>query len=145
MPMHVTVLLPNQPGALCGVADLLGSEDINIWAYHLANAGRTGFVQMLCIPHDRAMRILRGKYKHYVTESEVIVIKLDDEPGQLGAVLRILDAHQLNLTHSYGAFDEFGNGVLVLDIELPAERDIAKELLETHGYTLLEEIGVPNS
>lgn len=127
MLKQITVLLPNVPGRLAAVADLLAKRNVDIIAYHLSNAGRTGFVQLICEPHDKAIETLIEKYKYYVIQSNVISVRVPNQPGGLQRVLSPL-RERVNITNSY-SYDKEGDSFIILDIEEEADRILAEQLL----------------
>lgn len=140
MARHLTILLPNVPGALYDVAQALSENDVNIWTHHLANLGRSGFVQLICDPHDAAYRVLKSKYKYYVTESEVLAIKVDNKPGSLVRVLRLLKEADLSIINSYDTFDANGAAITIMELDPSSQLPNAKHLLHANNIEVVEEI-----
>jgi hypothetical protein len=141
MPKHISVLIPNYPGRLQDIAEVLNQPNppVNIWAYHIANAGRTGMIQMVCLPHDLAMRALTGKYGHYVVESEILAIKVPNEPGQLFRLLRLLDGR--DLVSSYQTLDVDGCAVIIIEMGSKGDVESARSILIESGCLLVERFG----
>jgi hypothetical protein len=140
MPKHLTVLIANEPGRFQEIAELLAScvPPVNIWAHHMATTGRTGVVQMVCVPHQVAIRALSAKYGHYVAESEILAIKVPNEPGRLLQILLLLLAH--NLVSSYQTLDVDGQTVLLLEFDSEEDLKAARVTVSEGGYTLIESI-----
>ena len=141
MPKHITVVLANQAGALADVLDALARSNVNVWAFHVANTGRNGFVQMICLPHETAINVLRQTYGYYATEGEIIAIRLPHRPGELLRVMKVLADQRINISHAYNTFDR-GQPLVILDLEVPWEIETVRNLLRTHKIKLVDVIGL---
>jgi hypothetical protein len=84
------VNLPNQPGMLAAVGEVLGNAGINIEGVSgTANEGaETGWVHILVADADMAKGALEAAQVDYGAEREVEVMSLVDQPGEMGRVLR---------------------------------------------------------
>jgi hypothetical protein len=135
---------PNIPGALHEVTQALARDRINIWTHHLANLGRTGFVQLICHPHEAALNVLKEKYKYYASEGDVLAIRMDNTPGALVHVLGILRDNNINVINSYDTFDSDGKAVTVLELEQGTQLTNADRILREKQIHLLDSIGAPH-
>lgn len=83
---QLTVFLENRSGRLAEVADLLGRESINIRGFSTTEAAEYGIVRLIVTDPERARRLLHeaGFTTHF---SQVICVKVPDEPGGLARVL----------------------------------------------------------
>jgi len=83
---QLTVFLENRSGRLAEVADLLGSAGINIRGFSTTEAAEYGIVRLIVDDPDRARTLLHdaGFTTHL---SQVICVKVPDEPGGLARVL----------------------------------------------------------
>ncbi len=141
MAKHISVLLPNEPGRLEEIAELLKRclPPVNIWAYHIANVGRAGILQLVCIPHFVALRALTAKYGHYVADSEIVAIKVPNEPGQLFDLLSFLDGR--DLVSSYQTLDVDGHAVIILEFGTKGEIDQVRHAISGSAYRLMDSLG----
>lgn len=95
--IELTLRLPNSPGALARVCDLLGSEKINITAMMLEP---TGTMRLMVDNPTLAAGILRER--HYdVTERDVLFVQLGNHPGAFASVARMLSGAGINLDYVY--------------------------------------------
>ena len=83
---QLTVFLENRSGRLAEVADLLGKEGINIRGFSTTEAAEYGIVRLIVADPERARQLLHdaGFTTHI---SQVICVKVPDEPGGLARVL----------------------------------------------------------
>ena len=84
------VNLPNTPGMLAAVGEVLGNAGINIEGVSgTANEGaETGWVHILVADADMAKAALEAAGVDYGGEREVEVMSLVDQPGEMGRMLR---------------------------------------------------------
>ena len=83
---QLTVFLENRSGRLAEVADLLGKEGINIRGFSTTEAAEYGIVRLIVADPERARQLLHDA--DFTTHfTEVICVKVPDEPGGLARVL----------------------------------------------------------
>ena len=93
---ELCVEIPDQPGALGTVSELLGRVGINIDGFGVWS----GNARLLVDDVDRAAEILRGEGFVCRTE-EVLRLDLPDEPGNLSELARELGLAGINIDHAY--------------------------------------------
>lgn len=97
MPIQALYLdLPNRPGALRPVAQILAEGRINVASFALTSQGTKGFVRMVVDDTERALALLR-KTGYKVDADEMLVVALEDKAGSFVKVLDVLAKHKLNL------------------------------------------------
>ena len=97
--VELQLRLPNSPGALAAVAQLLADERVNIIAMTLAAGGHLHLVTDNPI---RAAQALRGAH-HKVDERDVIFTPLPNSPGALAPILSLVSAAGINIDYAYAA------------------------------------------
>jgi hypothetical protein len=91
--------LPNSPGALATVCDVLAQSRVNVIA---ACVESTGTLRVVVDNHVHAAGILRER--HYaVTERDVLYVLMPNEPGAFWRVGRLLAGAGINLDYMYGS------------------------------------------
>jgi hypothetical protein len=96
---EITVKLANTPGTLGRVADLLGSERINMLAMSI---DASGHLRMVVDNPLHAAGTLREQ--HYtVEERDVLYTAMPNEPGSLGRALKLLADAGINLDYAYAS------------------------------------------
>lgn len=99
---ELTLRLPNSPGALARVCDLLGGEKINMTAMMLEP---TGTLRLMVDNPTLAAGILRER--HYeVSQRDVLVVQIGNRAGAFAAVARMLAGAGINLDYVYATVPE---------------------------------------
>ncbi|MGO8685272.1 MAG: ACT domain-containing protein [Thermoleophilia bacterium] len=97
---QLTVFLENRSGRLAEVADMLGKQGINIRGFSTTEAAEYGIVRLIVSDPERARQMLHeaGFTTHF---SQVICVRVPDEPGGLARVLDELAAQDISLDYLY--------------------------------------------
>jgi hypothetical protein len=96
--VELNLRLPNSPGALAGVCDLLSTERVNIVAIALEG---TGQLRLVVDNHVHGAAVLR-EHHHQVNERDVIVLASSNAPGALAPVLQLVYEAGVNIEYAYG-------------------------------------------
>ena len=111
---ELSLRLPNTPGALAGVCQLLSDERVNIIAMTLEPAGQ---MRVVVDNHVHAAGILR-EHHHQVTERDVIVTSVPNAPGALAPALRLVADASVNVEYAYsGAAETSAMASVVLGVD----------------------------
>ena len=100
--IELSLRLPNTPGALAGVCQLLSDERVNILAMTLEP---TGQLRLVVDNHVHAAGVLR-EHHHQVTERDVIVTSVPNAPGALAPALRLVADANVNVEYAYSGAAE---------------------------------------
>ena len=112
--IELSLRLPNTPGALAGVCQLLSDERVNILAMTLEP---TGQLRLVVDNHVHAAGVLR-EHHHQVTERDVIVTSVPNAPGALAPALRLVADANVNLEYAYsGAGETSATASVVLGVD----------------------------
>ena len=118
---ELNLRLPNSPGALAGVCQVLAEERVNIIAMTLESSGQ---LRLVLDNHVRGAGALRAQ-QHQVTEREVVVTAIPNGPGALAPVLMLAADAGVNVDYAYGSAPEGTKGAaIVLGVE-DAQRSAA--------------------
>jgi hypothetical protein len=101
---ELSLRLPNTPGALAGVCQLLSDERVNIIAMTLEP---TGQLRLVVDNHVHAAGVLR-EHHHQVNERDVIVTSVPNAPGALAPALRLVADASVNVEYAYSGIAEGG-------------------------------------
>ncbi|MBR3159140.1 MAG: hypothetical protein IKF14_08575 [Atopobiaceae bacterium] len=99
---QVTVFLPNEPGALAGVAALLGGMGIQMHTLMVADTADYGIVRIICDTPNAAARAL-AEHGYRAAATQVSALEVDNVPGGLAQMLTKLADAQLNVEYAYCA------------------------------------------
>jgi hypothetical protein len=102
--MHIdtqfSVFLVNKPGVLAQVTKSIAKAHVNLMAMTLVDSSEHGVLRFVCDEPQKVRAVLKTK-NDYWTETEVLVMQLQNKPGVLAAVAEELaDAH-VNISYAY--------------------------------------------
>lgn len=101
MPKDLTVILEDQPGALAKVGEVLGRAGVNIEGICGMTVESKVFVHVLVEDGLKARRALEANHVKVTDEREVLVLDVEDRPGNLGNIARRLANADLNIHLAY--------------------------------------------
>ena len=93
---RIIVIVPDEPGSLAKVTEVLGGAEINIEAIDGRLIGELGVITLRTNDDDAALHALLEADLKAVT-SDAIVFHLPDRPGALAGVSQLLGSHQVNV------------------------------------------------
>lgn len=115
MISQLTVFLENRRGHLASATRAISDAGINMHALYLADTEDFGVARILCDEPKRAKEVLsNGGFRAAVTD--VIAVKLRDEPGALASLLEFCDEKDMNVEYAYCFIANGGEVVDVLKI-----------------------------
>jgi hypothetical protein len=112
---QISLFLKNEPGALSVISELLGSNGINIIAFHVATEGDVGKIHFVSNDPDKAVNVLKTAGYKLETE-EVIACETPHHPGGLNAVLKPLKAADINMDYIYPCIGTGDATVLIVGV-----------------------------
>ena len=86
---QISIFAENRPGRLAAIADALEEEKINIYAFSIAEASGFGIIRALVSDPAKAHSKLT-QLGYAVSFTDVIGVKMRDEPGGLKDIARIV-------------------------------------------------------
>jgi len=130
---QITIVVEDRVGALADISYILGKAKINIESLSAVSLSGKAVLVFFVKDAKRAKEVLSAN-DYRVLESEVLVIKLEDKPGQLSHISSLLAKEKINVLSMYFIAKEKGRSILALRVDKTAK---AKKLLEP--YLELEE------
>lgn len=119
------VTLPNRPGQLAGIAELLGERGINIKS--VAGVADSPHPAVALVVEDVGQtRTALREGRFQFEEKEILTATLPDRPGELGQLARKLGNSGVNIESIYVLETEGENVQLALSVDNPKK---AKEIL----------------
>jgi hypothetical protein len=97
---QISIFSENRPGRLAAIAHALGEEKINILAFSIAEANGFGVVRAL-VDHPEKAHDKLLSLGFNVAYTDVIAVRMKDEPGGLYEVAKILGDAGVNIEYSY--------------------------------------------
>jgi len=130
---QISVFSENKPGKLAAIGRAFQEEKINILAFSIAEADGFGVVRALVNHPDKAYKKLTS-LGYNVAFTEVIAIRMKDEPGGLFEIAKVLGEAGINIEYAY-AYSGRDGAVLIVRID-NVEGAVKKIL--AHGGNLVE-------
>ncbi|MGE5606207.1 MAG: ACT domain-containing protein [Bacteroidota bacterium] len=131
---QISIFLENKSGRLADVTKVLGDNDINIRALSIADTNDFGILRLIVNSPEKAWKVLKEQ-GFTVSETEIIAVRIPDQPGGLAGILNILENNRINIEYMYAFVGKSGtDAVVVFRVE---NIDRAIELLQKEGISLL--------
>jgi len=102
-----SVFLINKPGVLSEVAGALAKAKINIVAMALMDSGEHGTLRIVCDDAEKTRKVLGTAHDRW-TESEVLLLELENKPGAFAKISQKLAAEHVNITYAYCTGGAYG-------------------------------------
>ena len=134
MAHQISVFVENKPGRIERVTEILMKGNVNIRAITVMGTYEYGVIKLLVDKPDTAYEALSSQgisaYKR-----EIIAILMDDRPGGLHRVAKVLSHRKINIEDAYGfVIEDKKRAVLVVDVGKIAE---AEKILKEEGIPTL--------
>jgi hypothetical protein len=133
---QLSLFLENRPGQLREPCEVLAAAGIDLLTMSLADTAQFGILRFIVRNPEQAREVLENAGLVART-TDVVAVEVDNEPGGLLGVLRVIDDAGLGVEYMYdfGAASRTGKAAIVLRFEDP---DAAVEALRAGGIRMLE-------
>ena len=132
---QLSLFLENRPGRLIEPARLLAAEGIDIVTLCLADTAEFGILRLIVRETERAVQALEAA-GWAVTQTEVVAVEVQDQPGGLAEVLGVFEAAGLNVDYVYAfTLRHSDRAVLVFRFQNP---DQAIAALQSAGQRVVD-------
>ena len=128
---QVSVFLESHPGHLRRVLDAFEDADVNVRGYSASDTGDYGIVRFVVDDPVRALAVLTD-IGAACSSSEVLCVRLDDEPGELARVMGVMADCGINVSYSYSLISTY------IALSTP-DLDRAEELLSGEPVELMSQ------
>jgi hypothetical protein len=132
---QLSIFLENKPGRLSEPCRILANAGINIITLSLADTQQFGILRLIVRDWQKARSVLKDA-GCVVNVTEVLAVEVEDRPGGLENVLKIIEQDQLNVEYLYAlTFRRNEKAVIIFRFENP---DLALSILQKRGVRLIE-------
>lgn len=133
---QVSVFVENKPGKLLEITNALSEASIDIRAMSIADTQDFGILRMIVSDAQGAKNALQNK-NCVVSITKVIAVAINDKPGSLAKVVKLLTDNKINIEYMY-AFITVAkeNAYVVIRVE---DNEKAIKLLLDNGVELVSE------
>jgi len=97
---QISIFVANQPGRLTDITGILSGAGIDIRALSLADTTDFGILRLIVSSPEKAEAELRASGLT-VRKTKVIAAKLDNKPGSLHSVLKVLKENNISVEYAY--------------------------------------------
>lgn len=97
---QISVFVENKKGSLVEITETLARENIDLRAMSIADTQDFGILRLIVSDTDKAVDILR-KENCIVSVNDVIGVRMQNKPGALATVVKVLDDNNINMEYMY--------------------------------------------
>ena len=130
------VFVANRLGGLAHVVRRFESSDIRIVSLTVVDSADCAIIRMVLSDPERALELFE-QAKLPVTESDLLVVKLPEEPHPLLQICKALLSAEINIHYAYPLLvGPHGSAALALHVE---DHEMAAQTLASKGFVLFTE------
>lgn len=131
---QISVFLENRKGRLADVCSLFGDNNINIRALTVAETESFGVMRLVVDKPADAVNLLKQN-GFTANLTNVVAVEVDDSPGGLARILKVLSKNEINIEYMYGFIEKFSDkALMVFRFDNP---DAAANILQEKGIKLI--------
>src|SRR3989338_1059371 len=130
---QLSLIIDNKVGTLADISFILGKARINIESIATSLVGEKAVIILVVKDEKRAREVLESN-NYKVLVSDAFVVKMQDEPGELSKLSKMLAGNGVNIEAIHVLAREGGSTLLSLKVDKAAK---AEKLL--NGYLVREE------
>ena len=131
---QLSIFLENKTGRLAEVTHALSQASINIRALSLADTSEFGILRLIVDDHEKAKAILKEQ-GFTVGRTHVVAVQVEDRPGGLDNILRLLSDNGINVEYMYAFVQATSkSALLILRFD---KTDKALEVLAEHKIPII--------
>lgn len=97
---QITVFVENKQGALVSITKALSQNNVNLRALSIAETEDFGILRLIVNDEKTAEETL-SKAGYLIKVTDVVGVKIGDEPGKLTEALDVLDRAGINMEYLY--------------------------------------------
>lgn len=135
---QLSVFVRNEAGRLQEITDCLYENNIDIRALSIAETSEFGILRLIVDDIDKAVAALQEE-GYIVRITDVIGCKLEDRPGGLARIVKVISEIGVNMEYMYAFLTKTDSAYLVLRVE---DNEAVEQALQERGIPLLEESDV---
>ena len=136
---QLTVFVENKQGTLVSITDTLAAHNVNIRALSIADTEEFGILRLIVSDNEIAGKTL-AEEGYLIKNTDVVGVKIGDEPGKLSKALAVLDSEGINMEYLYAFMARTEkHAYVVLRV---ADNQAAEIALEKAGFHLITDADV---
>ncbi len=136
---QLTIFVENKQGTLVDITNILAENNVNMRALSIADTQDFGILRLIVNDNDTATKALaEANYLYKITE--VVGVKIGDQPGKLSKALTVLDENNINMEYLYAFMARTEkHAYVVLRVE---DNEKAEKALEDAGFHMITDADV---
>jgi len=138
---QLTVFVENKQGVLVEITDKLAENNINIRALSIAETAEFGILRLIVNDEAAAEKTLSDA-GYLIKVTNVVGVKISDEPGKLNEALGIIGHAGINMEYLYAFMANTGKyAYVVIRVE---DNEAAESALGNAGFQLITADDIKN-
>lgn len=113
---QLSIFLENKKGRLYKALNVLAENNVNIQALTIADTSDFGILRLIVPEPEEAQKLLEDN-DFIVKINEVVPVEMQDQPGGLTSVLKVLNDYDINLDYLYAVTSHSDKAILLLRTE----------------------------
>ena len=136
---QLTVFVENKQGTLVNITDILAKNNVNMRALSIADTQDFGILRLIVDNNDAATSALQDA-GYLIKMTDVVGVKIGDQPGKLSMALEVLDKADINMEYLYAFMARTEkHAYVVLRV---ADNSAAEKALEDAGFHMITDADV---
>ncbi len=133
---QISVFVENRKGRLYSLAKTLSDQSIDLKALSISDTAEFGILRCIVNDPQKALQIVK-EAGFTASMTEVLGIEVDDQPGGLTSVLKILQDNEIGIEYLYSFVGTSSdNAIIIFHVN---ETEKAFEKLKDSGLKMLTE------
>ena len=128
---QLSVFVENKKGRLVAITEALSKADVDISALSLADTSDFGVLRLIVDKPEEAKAALKEEGV-VVKITNVVAAVMDDQPGGLSGMLKILEQANVDIEYLYACIGKATGKALV--VMKPSDVETAEKALKEKGY-----------
>ena len=133
---QLSIFVENREGTLVEVTDAIAKAQVDIRAMSVADTNDFGIFRLIVTDYDKAKAALE-EANCFVSITEVVGVAVEDKPGSLAKVIKLLADHNINIEYMY-AFITISKQFAYVVLRV-ADNAAAEKILTENGVELVSE------
>lgn len=136
---QLTIFVENKKGSLVDITKILADNNVNLRALSIADTQDFGILRIIVNDNETATKALNDA-GYLIKMTDVVGVKIGDQPGKLSKALEILDKADINMEYLYAFMARTEkHAYVVLRV---ADNDMAEKVLEDAGFHMITDADV---
>ncbi|MBE6749881.1 MAG: hypothetical protein E7560_01790 [Ruminococcaceae bacterium] len=136
---QLTIFVPNEQGSLVSITETLAKHNVNLRALSIADTEEFGILRLIVNDTKTAYETLKEE-GYLIKLTDVVGVKIGDEPGKLSKALAVLDEKNINMEYLYAFMSRTEkHAYVVLRV---ADNAAAEKALEDASFHMITDADV---